>query len=329
MKEYIVLKELKVEVYTIGYEPEGEGIVVKIKVDGSTKFCLVIDCYEIEENNKTLEIIKNEKINLICISHPDEDHCKGLEKILGLATKDTMILYPSNMLEKNYKNDSANKVKNKLAEFLSMNKNNLNKPKLRKCIEISDILPSINFLNSDKIYKLRIRTYSPVTSFIDRKIGKEILNKKGKIIENNELSIMMSLELGTLKLLFCGDIENDTIREVNNNVGKEEGDFFSRTIDYVKIPHHGSIGSIEMFELFSEVNRISNSVTTVYRPSKLPNIETLRRYQEKSSKMFCTSRIKQKENKEDYGIVQQTFDVINQTVKTEEYKGNATEIINL
>ena len=48
--EYIVRKELKVEVYTIGYEPEGEGVVVKIKSDGTTKFCLVIDCYEIGDN---------------------------------------------------------------------------------------------------------------------------------------------------------------------------------------------------------------------------------------------------------------------------------------
>ena len=326
--EYIVRKELKVEVYTIGYEPEGEGVVVKIKSDGTTKFCLVIDCYEIGDNNQTLDIIKNEKINLICITHPDEDHCKGLEKVLSLATKDTTILYPSNMLEKEYESLAANRVKKELARFLSMNKNNSNKPRLRKCIEMSEISQPIKFWNFGDTYELKIKTYSPITSLLDRGIGKEILGKQGKIVENNELSIMMSIELGTLKLLFCGDIENNTICEVNSNVGKGKGDFFNRTIDYVKIPHHSSIGSIEMFKLFSNVSTISNSVTTVYRPSNLPNIETLKMYKEKSGKLFCTSQLNENENKKNYGIIQQTFDVINQTVKTEELEGNATEIVN-
>ena len=43
MEKNLIRNELKVEVYTVGFEPMGESIVVKIKMDKITMFCFVID----------------------------------------------------------------------------------------------------------------------------------------------------------------------------------------------------------------------------------------------------------------------------------------------
>ena len=329
MREYIVENELKAEVYTIGYEPEGEGIVIKIIADGITKFCATIDCFEIEKQNQTLSIIKDEKIDLICMTHPDYDHCKGLEKILKLADSNTKVLYPDKVLTKNYSDKSVEKAIKEIAKSTSMYRNNNRKPELMSCIGNQDIVRDIRFLDvkSGGKYKLEIKTYSPITSIIDRRDGKRIMGKKYKEIENNEFSIMMSIGIGTLKLLFCGDIEDDTIIEINRKADKGEESFFFDIIDYIKIPHHASNGSGEMFNLLSNVTKISNSVSTVYRLGKLPKEEVLSKYQRKQGKVFCTSKIKQEENIYKYGIVKHSFDIINKTVSTE-LIANASEYKN-
>lgn len=326
MREYIVENELKAEVYTIGYEPQGEGIVIKIIADGITKFCVVIDCFEIEKQNQTLSIIKDEKVDLICLTHPDYDHCNGLEKILRLANSNTKVLYPDKLLTKSYLNQDVEKVIKMIAKFTAMNRNNSKKPELISCIGNQDISSGIRFMDvkSGGKYKLEIKTYSPITSIIDRRDGKRMVEKNYKEIENNEFSIMMSLGIGTLKLLFCGDVEDDTIIEINKRIDKGEESFFYDIIDYVKIPHHASSGSKEMFNLLSNVTKVSNSVSTVYRLGKLPNEEILDRYQKKRGKVFCTSNSKPEENIEKYGIVKHCFDILNKTVSTE-LMANASE----
>ena len=45
-------------------------------------FCFVIDYYETEDEKPILQLIKGEPIDLICITHPDLDHCLGLEKCI-------------------------------------------------------------------------------------------------------------------------------------------------------------------------------------------------------------------------------------------------------
>ena len=96
-------------------------------------------------------------------------------------------------------------------------------------------------------------------------------------------------------------------------------------IDYVKIPHHGSDGSKEMFNLLSNVNKVSNSVSTVYRTSRLPKKEILEMYKRKKGKVFCTGNLNREDNINNYGIIKHTFDIINKTVKTELIE-NANEL---
>ncbi len=80
-----------------------------------------------------------------------------------------------------------------------------------------------------------------------------------------------------------------------------------------------------MFTIFSNVRKLSNSVTTIYRSKKLPRESIIDKYKEKNGKVYCTSKLQKAENIEKYGIVKHTFDIINETVETENL-ANATEI---
>ena len=329
MQVHSINEKLYVEIYTIGYEPMGEGIIIKIKGDRKTLFCGVIDCYETEKQNETLNLVKNERIDLICLTHPDEDHCKGLDRILKLSDSNTTILYPNSILYKNYpKEKSAKKTIKEISKFIKMNKNNFSKPRTISCVGNQNIIDNISFFDvkDGGIYELQIDTYTPLSTIIDKRLAKTVLGDKiiGEM-ENNDLSIMMSVTIGSLKLLFCGDIEDNTIIELDQYIEKGEEDFFYDIIDYVKIPHHGSDGSKEMFKLLSNVNKVSNSVSTVYRTSRLPKKEILEMYKRKNGKVFCTGNLNKENNTNNYGIVKHTFDIINKTVKTELVE-NANEL---
>lgn len=321
MNEYLIKETLVVEIYTIGYEPEGEGIIIKILVDKQIVFCAVIDCYEKDGTNKSLEILKQvPKIDLICLTHPDTDHCKGLEKILQMSDANTKILFPINVLDKSQKySKSVDTVLNKIARYLVMNKNNHKKPKLLGCCENVNIEDSISFKDAKTGYKypLEITTYSPVTEIIEKKSANRYLNLGQGILDNNAYSIMTSIIIGDFKMLFCGDIENDTIEIVNNKIKRGNLGFFTGAIDYLKIPHHCSSSSTEMFELLSEVPVIYNSITTVYRKGNLPDKKVLARYKKISDDIYCTSNLEQEKNKEKCGIVKFTVNILEQTIKTE------------
>ena len=73
------------------------------------------------------------------------------------------------------------------------------------------------------------------------------------------------------------------------------------------------------------IKLISNSVTTVFRNSKLPNKDLLKKYYKKSDKVYCTGDVDGKNNIEEYGIVKLTVDIFNSTIKQERI-ANAVEI---
>lgn len=329
MKEYLVKETLIVEIYTIGYEPEGEGIIIKILVDKQTIFCAAIDCYEIDDENKSLEILKQvSKIDLICLTHPDTDHCKGLEKVLQMSDEKTKILYPINVLDKNQRySKSVESVLKEIAYYINMNKNNKKKPKIIACCENMNIEDSIRFKDAKTgySYPLEINTYSPVTEVIERKSANRYLELGQGRLDNNQYSIMASIVIGNFKMLFCGDIEDNTIEIVNSKIKQNNIKFFLGGIHYLKIPHHCSNSSTKMFELLSDIHTISNSITTVYRKRNLPDKEILEKYRKISDDIYCTSDVERKNNKEKYGIVKFTVNILEKTIKTE-MMYNATQI---
>lgn len=131
-------------------------------------------------------------------------------------------------------------------------------------------------------------------------------------------------------MLLCGDVEKDTLELWTRQWKPDDKIFFSGVIDYLKIPHHTSMGSEDLLQSLEKVVIFSNSVTTVFRKDGLPDAELLRRYKKKSDKVYCTGKVKQEKGKtkEDWGIVKLTVDIFNRTMKSEVFS-NACEVNKL
>lgn len=322
------------EIYTIGYEPMGESIIFFIIGDNNILFSGVIDCYEKENINKTVEILKEkdvESLDFICLTHPDIDHCTGLEKILERANQKTYIIYPGNLFDRVEEYGGATKKAiRKLSENLSMNKNNSKKiNRINSCIGKKEIIPlkriGYKDVNTGYTYPLIINTYTPITTIIDRYSAKRFLNKNASPTTHNELSIITSIAIGDFKMLLCGDVENETLELWKKDWNEDDKKFFSDVIDYLKIPHHTSKGSNLLLSSLNDIKIFSNSVTTVFRKWDLPDKQLIREYKKKSDKLYCTGHIEEEKNSEEYGIVKLTIDMFNNTIK-EELTSNVEEI---
>ena len=236
----------------------GESIVFIIKGDDEILFSGVIDCFETEEKNITLSLLKENNIqnlDFVCLTHPDEDHSKGLEKILEKTSSETYIIYPHNLLmdNNNYVGGTQETVK-RISEYIAMRQNNKNKNnRIKACSGKKSIIEEddITFVNLKNNYRypLIINTYTPISEIIDRYWAKQKLNKKSRSTTHNQLSIVTAIAVGDFKMLLCGDVQNDTLKIWKTEWKRKDYIFFSGVLDYLKIPHHTSnrIGFINRF----------------------------------------------------------------------------------
>ncbi|MFQ9298158.1 MAG: hypothetical protein ACLR4X_07020 [Clostridia bacterium] len=339
-KEHLIKEKLIVEIYTIGYEPMGESILFFIKGDNVVLFSGVIDCFEKENVNKTLEILdanQVETVDFICLTHPDEDHCKGLDKIIKKSGSETYIIYPNGLFrvieEKGNKNAGVLKSVEELSKCLAKRKDDITKSKKiigcsgKKEI-ISDNKISFKSLSTGNTYPFIINTYTPVSEIIDRYSAKSLLGLKAGETSYNNLSIVTAIAIGDFKMLLCGDVENDTLELWTEEWNSDDEIFFSGVMDYLKIPHHTSRGSDILLQSLNKVRIFSNSVTTVFRNCSLPDEGLLKRYKNKSDKLYCTGKIKKEKIRKDCGIVKMTVDIFNRSIKNEVF-GDADEISEL
>lgn len=326
----------------------GESIVFLIKGDDIVLFSGVIDCYEKGKINKTLEILDANKVktvDYICLTHPDEDHCVGLDKIIKKSGSETYLVYPNGLFnllieessrkKKDVKDSRVLKSIKELSGCLAKRKDSKTKSKrIMGCSGKNEIIAlneiSFKSLSTGNRYPLIINTYTPISEIIDRYAAKHLLEKKAGKTSHNDLSIVTAIAIGDFKMLLCGDVEKDTLELWTRQWKPDDKIFFSGVIDYLKIPHHTSMGSEDLLQSLEKVGIFSNSVTTVFRKKSLLDVELLGRYKKKSDKVYCTGKVKQEKGKtkENWGIVKLTVDIFNRTMKSEVFS-NACEVNKL
>ncbi|MBE5812504.1 MAG: hypothetical protein E7314_02470 [Clostridiales bacterium] len=328
MKEYLFDNDLIMDIYTIGYEPMGESIVIIIKADDICKFCGIIDYYEFTPN-KVIEILddnKIDKIDMFCITHPHKDHCYEIDKLLKKITSQTVVAYPLQILcyKKKFEKNVIKSLDNSIAKYIKMNSNNQIKPILRSCNENTCIIDNVSFKDRKEgfVYPFGIDTYAPISTVIDRYSCSTFWKEKNCEINENIFSIVMSIYLGDFKLLLCSDVMGKTIELIPNVISDKGANFFKNRIDYLKIPHHSSEYSANLIEILLQDTKIFDSVTTVYRSSNLPAKAVLDKYKVKSDKVYSTGNIERGEGT--YGILHSMVNIKESTIK-EELIGEAIE----
>ena len=279
-----------INVYIIGYDIQGESIYITIESRNKEFFYdILIDCFKTDKNRtkELLDEIKNEKgINCICLSHYHDDHILGLDEILKEHSKrDTLVLVPDVDCEESL-SSNATQIRNEIAKLVKNGRKNMGQ--VQKVSHPNIILNKKIFVNKKEL-EFEIMAISPISNITMRNVG-----RNPEEIEQNDYSISLLITLGNLKLLFTGDTMNNTFGCMD----------YKYNINFLKIPHHGSRDSDKIFNI-ANLTHNTVCVSTNYRPSNLPNIQLLDKYNELTDELYIT----QKDSENDFGIIQTKYEL--------------------
>lgn len=324
MKTYFFKNSLRLEINVIGYEPEGESIVFFIRVDDNVVFSGMVDCYEKNSLNKSIELLLNnnkEYFDFICWTHPHRDHTVGLNSVIRDYSNDKTMFWMPPFYEKDvakYK-EGAREIFEEL--FYTIQNRKKNKLHVKTACNTT-LMGRWRFISENAMENLifQIRSFAPDSELL----ASNFLN--GNLEMDNLYSIGLILLFGNYCILLAGDVENRTIQAIQD-VDLEY------PFSYIKIPHHASASSSKL------VDKIRNTIdfqpivatTTVYRRHKLPDAEVLKLYTEWNSEIEVYSSgdiINCQKDDEGYGIICTSFDILEKSeynIETMLY-GNAISI---
>lgn len=309
---YLIKNNLILRVYTIGFDPKGESILLTINDGDCILFAGLIDCF-ITDNNYIINLF--DKLNIVhldylCITHPDYDHCVGLSSIMDKIDFKTKIAIPNRIFDFMEQYDvNVKESLESLRELLYLRSDSKRKPKFNTVSDNSVIIDNWNFIdNKGEHNKLKILTITPSSNVIERYA---LRHETGEIIvEHNDFSIINLIQINDIKILLTGDAEDDNIRDAFNNLTEFSSIFFNSKIDFVKIPHHSSRGSKFLLEkIKANGEGIGVSTTTIYRNSSLPDLGIFSGYNACSDLSFCTGTKEIQDSKN--GIILYEADITN------------------
>lgn len=294
---------LRVEIYLIGYAPQGESVIVFFRdiSDNTVAYSMVVDSYEVDNCNRITEIlnhngINKSKLNVLCWTHPDADHSVGLDTIINdYCCKETQVLIP-------YGLESKGLISN-LAEYAGLVDMifDLETQKNRHVVTVSSVekqvfpIDDFDILATPLIIPVTVSALSPNNEYIAGMIH------SNKSIYKNLLSVSLVLNVGPYRFLMTGDVENTMI------VKMREGELINPT--WIKIPHHASSSSERMIDVL-EQNILFQmfSGTTVKTQSGLPEADIVSRYKSLSECVHCTG-IPESEGAPCFGVIKYVFDL--------------------
>ena len=281
-----------VDIYLIGYKPIGESILFIIYVDDKRSYVGVIDSYELNEINRTIEILKKlniERLDFLCWTHPDKDHSLGIDTLLNYVDKNTKVFIPPNV-------ESRRCQFNERILKTFENINNIKATRQNYSIRTAQEdqgLDSRNFeyFNIEPImYELKLKSIAPHSSIIE----KRNVSNADKI-KLNDYSIAIYMNIGEYKFFFGGDVENQTLERIDFDIPE--------SYDYIKVPHHTSESADEVFNIiFSEktVNEIACTTTFSNSDTKLPDSNIIESYKKCTNRFYCTDKDGIIDSKEDF-----------------------------
>lgn len=305
MKNRIIpfFSKLKFNVYIIGYQTQGESILFTIENDYGIAYSGVIDCFEKDNFNETINLLNElniKDLNILCWTHPHEDHTKGMDILIQSYVSDcTKLIYPANVYNIKQDNEYAKKTSNLIKNIILSSKRK--KPKLYPVNGFKPIDRKQLGNQPKNYYKLEISALTPVSEILEKRIIQEKVNTP------NDYSISILISIGGINFLFGGDIQDTTIKKIDM-------DYVPAKIDYVKIPHHSSKHSISLLTWFDKLNKSSISCTTEYSLSNLPDRDVINSYKLYFNEIYCTN--KKDKNNDGVGIVHTVYDVINKNFCT-------------
>lgn len=291
-KENLIMK-----IFVIGYPVWGESIVI-LFIDTTYNFVIyscVIDSFTHDNYNMTIDILKRynvKALNILCWSHPDKDHSYGLSSIIdSFCNLSTIFLVPQGVYFKKHEKIRYNK-KETGEIFKGINDiNNLTKGSfvsVGTAPFCRNEIASFVFSDYPDYIPIEIDTLAPPSPLLNYRI------MNSQKIKKNELSIFLRITVDEHKFLFCSDVENDAIGDLNPL-------HLSNPI-LLKIPHHGSDTSDRLLDVVDFSSGCTYSCVTKYR-DKLPYRHIISDYLTRCTMVHYTGS----NCHHNYGCIEYTF----------------------
>lgn len=311
--------DLYIEVYTIGYTSEGESCIFVLyctKPKTKILYSIVIDCYEENHKNCTIEILEKLKkispklkLDMLIWTHPHDDHSIGIDKLQKeYCNKNTKIVTSNILNTPDRYSLSCNKIKNHLAKINYRQKIQWN---ISQTETLGSPLHELNFENAgDLISSLKIKCIAPCSSMICKENTDQEINK---------LSIGVLIEIeridGNINFLFTGDLENQTIGEI---IDQRKDEDIPYVYNYIKLPHHGGKSGESLMNLLDLGKKSKFGVSTVFRKTMKkdiilnPDEGVLKKYKNYIDEVACTADVFNKNY--GIGIIKVVYDLKSKSV---------------
>lgn len=286
----------------IGYHDQGESVVFFIKTDGMVAYTGLVDCYKTEEQNAVKMVLEEErikKVDFVCWTHPHDDHTRGLDEIWKeYCTKETCFCC-SDIIEADL--ELYSKEAKMLFESIADVHTSPKREKM-KIMYLKDAtqVERLRCVGNTKQYEFRIQSFAPNSA----KLAERLIEDKDQ--KGNEYSIGLFLFLGQYSIMLAGDVENPTMRRIADSD-------VEYPVDFIKIPHHGSMSASFLPEKMRELDLLPPGIaaSTLFRIHRLPREEALAKYYNWGCKeIYLTGNIEGERDTVGYGIVKTTFDIL-------------------
>lgn len=307
------LQDLSLDIYVVGYPGMGEAILTMICDGTSVLFTTLTDCYITSYCNHIGSILDARGISSIDAfiwTHPDEDHSVGICEILEKydAQHEAEVYLPENFtVEIPFKIcGEASKAIHYIKEKYSIGRKYNVVTVGVSMAETRDLI-RLRFTENkgERMIRCRWQFLAPFSGLVWRQASKYEFTL-------NDLSIVYSMFFNGVNFLFCGDLEERTVKFMN-------GQYF-QNVYFVKMPHHGSKGANSLVRKLQE-SQVTDSlaVTTSFKTTH-PCPDTLESYKKISCEIDCTGDAMHTEHL--YGCVKTSFNVCSLAFQTE-LLGNA------
>lgn len=287
------ISDLRVLIYVIGYARYGESSVFLILNGDTVCYSVVIDSYHYRRNkkepyiNKAMNILDKHHVkhlDVLCWTHPHDDHSKGLTTLLGsdYCDEDTEILYPMYIEDNEADILKLKKVSTEaVRKILTVNRDGKGKANPIGVVEGKfnniDAFKIVNSFDMDDIRDVSLDVITPIS----RKLTSYVNDKK--CTDPNELSITLIVNIDGYGFYFGGDTTNEHIDASNKNMIGQ--------CRFVKIPHHSSDTALHLLD-YLPVDRLDAVCTTVFKwgRSKLPKPMVIKEYQKYFTDVYSTNK---------------------------------------
>lgn len=262
-------QKLLCQIYILGSPAEGESILFIVYGDDQIIYSCITDSFTFDDINIPKSILQKQgldHVTEIFWTHPHDDHSDGLIELIE-SFKPEYVYIPSDLL----------KLPDKIPQISKGTLDTINtyhscdgRYGYQPCIV--DIGTNYTVLKksltvSGKEIPFCIYTIAPAIGKVRRDV---ITDNYSRL---NDFSIAISIVIGDFSLLLTGDIQDQMIKYVSNDL--EE---ILYTPNLLKIPHHGSSGSLDIMTLFDHSIPIDVAVTTSKKSSHLPKTDALDYY---------------------------------------------------